>query len=243
MTPRLYCPQPLEVRTEFALPSAAAHHAARVLRLKTGDAVTLFNGEGGEFGARLIRIDARTVVAAVESKRAIERESPLAVTLAQGLATAERMDYVVQKSVEMGVAAILPLATARSVSRLDAARADRRLEHWRQVAIASCEQCGRNRLPLIHPLRDIEAWLREPSAAALRLLMSPEADDSLAALERPSGTVELLVGPEGGLTPEEATAATRAGFRAVRLGPRILRTETAALAMLAAVNALWGDWR
>nr|MDQ6924494.1 16S rRNA (uracil(1498)-N(3))-methyltransferase [Pseudomonadota bacterium] len=184
---------------------------------------------------------------------AVERESPLQVTLLQGLAGAERMDYVIQKAVEMGVATIAPVTMARSVTRLDAARAAKRAEHWRSVIVASCEQCGRNRLPLLHPLCDFDAALASPdypgadpgatTGAALSLVLSPGEGSSLTAFDRPSGAIRLLIGPEGGLAPEELAAAHRAGFRNVRLGPRVLRTETAGPAALAAMNALWGDWR
>lgn len=228
---------------EVALPGGAAHHAARVLRLAAGAAVTLFDGEGGECDARLIRVDGRGVVARVNVHRAVERESPLAITLVQGLATADRMDYAIRKAVELGVAAIVPVTTARSVSRLDRERALRRVEHWREIIVGACEQCGRNRLPAIGTPCDLLEWLRAPSNASSRLLPAPDAIQGLAQLARPEGTIEILVGPEGGLAPEESAAALGAGFRAVRLGPRILRTETVAPAALAAMNALWGDWR
>jgi len=249
MSPRLYCPTSLESDEVIDLPPAVAHHAARVLRLREGDAVTVFNGEGGEFEARLTRIEPRSVSAMVGKHHAVERESPLQVTLLQGLAGAERMDYVIQKAVEMGVAAIAPVTMARSVTRLDAARASKRAEHWRSVIVASCEQCGRNRLPLLHPLCVFDAALGSPadpgvtSGAALSLVLSPGEGSSLTAFDRPSGAIRLLIGPEGGLAPEELAAAQRAGFRSVRLGPRVLRTETAGVAALAAMNALWGDWR
>ena len=243
MTPRFFCRIPLAAGAEVALPKEAAHHAARVLRLVVGDALTLFDGEGGEYPARLCRIDGHTVVARVEAHSAIEREPSLSIVLIQCLASADRMDEAIRKSVEMGVAAIVPVVSARSVSRLDAGRALARVEHWRQVVVAACEQCGRNRLPRLDPVRDLREWLREPSASSLRLLAAPDAAHGLAQLPRPDGTIELLVGPEGGLAPHEAEAATAAGFRAVRLGPRILRTETAGPAVLAALNALWGDWR
>jgi 16S rRNA (uracil1498-N3)-methyltransferase len=249
MSPRLYCPTSLGSDEIIDLPAAVAHHAARVLRLHEGDPVTLFNGEGGESEARLTRIGSRSVSALVGQHHAIERESPLQVTLLQGLAGAERMDYVIQKAVEMGVAAIAPLTMARSVTRLDAARASKRAEHWRAVIVASCEQCGRNRLPLLHPLRDFDAALGSPddpgatTGAALSLVLSPGEGSSLTAFDRPSGAIRLLIGPEGGLTPEELAAAQRAGFRAAQLGPRVLRTETAGVAALAAMNSLWGDWR
>jgi 16S rRNA (uracil1498-N3)-methyltransferase len=245
MSPRLYCPTSLGSDELIDLPAAAAHHAARVLRLREGDPVTLFNGEGGESEARLARIGSRSVSAMVGKHHAVERESPLQVTLLQGLAGAERMDYVIQKAVELGVAAIAPVTMTRSVTRLDAARASKRAEHWRSVIVASCEQCGRNRLPLLHPLRDFDAALGSPDdpGAVLSLLLSPGEGKSLTAFERPSGAIRLLIGPEGGLAPDELAAAHRAGFRTVRLGPRVLRTETAGVAALAAMNALWGDWR
>ena len=253
MSPRLYCPTSLESDEVIDLPAAVAHHAARVLRLREGDPVTLFNGEGGESEARLTRIGSRSVSAMVGMHHAVERESPLQVTLLQGLAGAERMDYVIQKAVEMGVATIAPVTMARSVTRLDAARAAKRADHWRSVIVASCEQCGRNRLPLLHPLCDLDAALASPddpgadpgatTGAALSLVLSPGEGSSLAAFDRPSGAIRLLIGPEGGLAPEELAAAHRAGFRNVRLGPRVLRTETAGPAALAAMSALWGDWR
>ena len=253
MSPRLYCPTSLHSDEVIDLPAPVAHHAARVLRLREGDAVTLFNGEGGEFQARLTRVGSRSVSAMVGKHHAVERESPLQVTLLQGLAGAERMDYVIQKAVEMGVATIAPVTMARSVTRLDAARAAKRAEHWRSVIVASCEQCGRNRLPLLHPLCEFDAALGSPddpgadpgatTGAALSLVLSPGEGSSLTAFDRPSGAIRLLIGPEGGLAPEELAAAHRAGFRNVRLGPRVLRTESAGAAALAAINALWGDWR
>ena len=224
------------------LPAGPAHHAAHVLRLGSGAPITLFNGEGGEFPATL-EAGGRHVHARLGTRNEIERESPLHVTLVQGLAGVERMDYAVQKAVELGVAAIVPVETSRSVTRLAGTRAQKRCEHWRQIAIATCEQCGRNRVPEIRLPRAFREWLAEPSSSVLRVLLSPDATQSLAALEAPRGPVELLAGPEGGLAPEETAAALGAGFCGVRLGPRTLRTETAGVAALAAMNALWGDWR
>jgi len=231
------------------LPAAVAHHAARVLRLREGDAITLFNGEGGEFDARLSRVEPKSVLAAVGAHRVVERESPLDVTLMQGLASAERMDWVMQKAVELGVAAIAPITMARSVTRLDSARAAKRAEHWRSVIVASCEQCGRNRLPLLRPLGDFGAALVSPDAAspvivsdaALSLVLSPGEGRSLAKFDRPEGAIRVLIGPEGGLAPDELSAAKRAGFQPAIFGPRVLRTETAGIAVLAAMNVLWGD--
>ncbi len=243
MTARFYCPLPLAAGATIELPQGAAHHALRVLRLKPGDTITLFNGEGGEYAATLERADARAAVARIGAWRDVERESPLYITVVQGLASGERMDFALQKSVELGAAAVQPVATARSVTRLDAARADKRLAHWQQVAVSACEQCGRNRVPEVLPLQDLHDWLRAPTQASLRLLFAPDAEQAIGELDRPEGAIELLVGAEGGLTTDEAAAALRAQFRAVRMGPRVLRTETAALAALSALNALWGDWR
>jgi len=245
MTPRFFFPSPLTAGIEVALPPNVAHHAAQVLRLKRGDAVTLFDGEGGEYRAEVLNATSRAVEVVVSERNAVERESPFEVTLVQALIAAERMDHVVQKAVELGAVAIVPVASARSVTRLDRDRARRRVDHWRQIVIASCEQCGRNRLPVVHAPCDLGAWLTQPrpvSKAGSRLLLAPSATESLGHVA-PAASMEILVGPEGGFTPEEASAALAAGFCAVRLGPRILRTETAGPAMLAAMNALWGDWQ
>jgi len=250
MSPRLYCPMPLRTGEVIELPAAAAHHASRVLRLREGDAVTLFNGEGGEFDAKLARIEARRTTGAIGEHRAIERESPLNVTLLQGLAGPDRMDYAIQKAVEMGVAAIAPLTMARSVTRLDPERAARRALHWSSVIVAACEQCGRNRLPRLHPLsafadalEAMDGAAREGTSAALSLVLAPGDGIPLTKFERPLAAIRLLIGPEGGLTADEFAAAVGAGFRVASLGPRVLRTETAGAAALAAMNALWGDWR
>jgi 16S rRNA (uracil1498-N3)-methyltransferase len=243
MIPRFFFPAPLAAGIEVALPSNAAHHAAQVLRLARGDAVTLFDGQGGEYAGEIRSASSRAVDVVVTGHRTVDRESPLAVTLVQALIAAERMDQVVQKAVELGAVAIAPVMSARSVTRLDADRARRRVEHWRQIVVASCEQCGRNRLPAVHPPCELRAWLRQPSRAGARLLLSPSAGQSLTEFPRLSGTIDIMVGPEGGFSDEEDAAALAAGFRAVRLGPRVLRTETAGPSMLAAMNALWGDLR
>jgi len=234
---------PLVAGSEVTLPAHAAHHAARVLRLRKDDDVVLFNGGGGEFTARLARFEGSMVVASVARSIAIDRESPLATTLVQGVASSDRMDFAVQKAIELGVSEIQPVTTARSVVHLTEDRAEKRLDHWRQVAIATCEQCGRNRLPTIHRVRNYREWLANGSPAALRLLFIPDAGETLADIASPTGAIDLLVGPEGGLARDELEAALAAGFRALHLGPRILRMETAGLAALAAMNVLWGDAR
>lgn len=213
-----------------------------MLRLRPGDALALFDGEGGEFDATILRIQTPTVIARVGSHRDVDRESPLQVTLVQGLVGSDRMDWVVQKAVELGVSEIVPVTMARSVIRLDAPRAAKREAHWRSIAISACEQCGRTRIPRVHALCRFEDWIAAPASSGLRVFLAPAAATSLSAIRPPEGPIALLVGPEGGLTQEEADAALDAGFRAVRLGPRILRTETAPLAALSAMNALWGDW-
>lgn len=241
MATRLYCSQPLSGKTVTLAPEAA-HHALRVLRLRRGDAVILFDGNGGEWPGELIDL-AGEVAVSLSAWREVEREPALAVTLAQALLVGEKMDWALQKAVELGVAAIQPLATKRSVVRLNEERAEKRSRHWQRVAISACEQCGRNRLPLLAPLAplpDYLAGLGQPGAT--RLLLSPHGGQRLSALSRPAGAVTLLVGPEGGFEESEEEAARLVGFQAVSLGPRVLRTETAGLAALAAIMALWGDF-
>ncbi len=240
--PRFYVSAPLASGARLALPESAAHHAARVLRLRIGDAVTLFSGEGGEYGASIIAIGKRAVEVEIGAHLAIERESPLTIDLVQALSSGERMDATLQKAVELGVHSITPVMSERSVVRLQGERADRRAAHWQQVAVSACEQCGRNRVPEVRPLLSLTAFLSAPRPAALRWVLLPGADAALRDLPRPQQPIELLVGPEGGFSAAEAGRAQQAGFVPVRLGPRVLRTETAAPALLAAVQALWGDF-
>jgi 16S rRNA (uracil1498-N3)-methyltransferase len=227
----------------IALPAAAAHHLSRVLRAEAGAHVTVFGG-GVEFDAVISHVDRHGVSVKLGAGAAVSRESPLPCTLVQAISSGERMDYTLQKAVELGVATIQPIYSERSVVRLDERRAATRLAHWRQVATAACEQCGRNEVPAVEvPLEMIDwfAGLTVPAADELRLLLSPHAALRLAEFARPAA-VMLLAGPEGGFTGTEAELAVARGFAALRLGPRILRTETAALAALAALNTLWGDF-
>lgn len=241
--PRFYCPEPLQAGITVSLPENAARHAARVLRLGPGAMLTLFDGRGGEYEARIVTVRKDEVAAEVLSWQDSERESPLAVTLVQALQSGDKMDMTVQKAVELGVSAIQPVGSRRSVVRLEGDRALRRVEHWRGVAASACEQCGRNRVPDVGELKALDSWLGEaaPAPAVLRLMLSPKAERTLDRLP-PARQIELLVGAEGGLDPREMAAAEAAGFTAVRLGPRVLRTETAGLAVLAALQALWGDF-
>lgn len=217
---------------------------AHVLRLEPGDAVTLFDGRGMEYASIILRVARGEVTLDVAQGRMVDRESPLAITLAQGISSGERMDYTVQKAVELGVTTIQPLQTQRGIVRLDRTRAQKRCAHWRAIAVAACEQCGRNRMPQVLPVMALRDWLGQtaPDQGALRMLLAPDATVALKTLPRPSTGVTLVAGPEGGLTAEERGDAERAGFVAVRLGPRILRTETAALAAVSAMQLLWGDF-
>lgn len=243
---RFHCPRDLAPGARLTLPAEAAHHAIRVLRLKSGDPIGLFDGEGHEFSARITSIEGGTVWVAVEAAATNDREPPLKLVLLQGISSGERMDYTVQKAVELGVAEIWPLLAERSVVRLDRERAEKRRLHWQRVAIAACEQSGRSRVPPVHaPLRLADwlaTWRAQRQGNERALLLSPAGGARLAALGEPQGPVILLAGPEGGFTEAEAAAARHQGFLPVRLGPRILRTETAALAALAAIQALWGDF-
>lgn len=231
--------------SEVRLHPDAAHHAVRVLRLAVGEPVVLFDGLGGEFEARITRIDGGDVSVKTGAHLDVERESPLHIRLVQGLSSGDRMDITLQKAVELGVAAIQPVATERSVVKLKDERAQRRVEHWQNLVISACEQCGRNRVPEVLPLMSLPDWLaqldmRAPDDEA-RLLLSPAATVPLKALS-PVPRMTLLIGPEGGLSPAETQLAQSRGFKPVRLGPRILRTETAALATLSAIQAIWGDF-
>ena len=241
-SPRFYCPVPLRVGDCVVLPEAAARHAVRVLRLKVGAALTLFDGSGGEYAASIALVERDSVSAEVLAWREAECESPLAITLAQALQAGEKMDMTVQKAVELGVVRIVPLVSRRSVVRLEGERAERRVAHWQGVAASACEQCGRNRVPGVAPIAPIDHWLAQPAeGGVLRLMLAPDAEKTLDVLPRAT-RIELLVGAEGGLAPEEVSMAAVAGFVPIRLGPRILRTETAGLAALAAIHARWGDF-
>jgi 16S rRNA (uracil1498-N3)-methyltransferase len=238
---RVHVDAQLAQGARITLPISAAAHVRRVLRLEAGDGLTLFNGDGRDYPSRVAAIARGVVDVEVLGRAAARAESPLEITLVQGIARAERMDLVVQKSTELGVTAIVPVATARSVVRLDAGGRDRRATRWRGIAIAACEQCGRARIPSISRARTLAQWLAEPPGAGARLLLAPDADVELAAAARGLPAVELLVGPEGGLEHNERRAALDGGYRACRLGPRVLRSETAALAALAVLQAVAGD--
>ena len=237
---RLYCDLALSPGAEIALPEAVARHAVTVLRLQAGDTLKLFNGEGGEYRASLVAVSKREARVRLLEFDATERESPVDITLALGISAGERMDYSLQKATELGVTAIQPLATERSVVKLAGERADKRLQHWQHVVIAACEQCGRNRVPIVAPVQKLFVFLAAVARGKRLLLLSPDAATPLKRVPPAAGVV-LLIGAEGGLAPGEYQAAAASGFEPVSLGPRILRTETAPVAALAVLQALWGD--
>jgi 16S rRNA (uracil1498-N3)-methyltransferase len=236
VTPRFHCAVALGAHTALALPPGAARHV-QVLRMQPGDAITLFDGSGGEFAALVERMGRSEVAVQVGAHSAIEREAPRAVHLAVGMPANERMDWLVEKATELGVASIQPLMTAHGVLRLAGERAEKKRAHWEAIAIAACEQCGRNRVPVIHPVQPIGTWIAAPANDATRFVLSlAEGTRALAdardALEG-ERDVCVLSGPEGGLSAAEESDALARGFAPLTLGPRVLRAETAALAALA----------
>lgn len=240
---RIYFPGAIPDHGSCELTPAQAHHVVRVLRLAEGDPLTLFDGSGAVCDAVISRCTRDSVQLRVLARREENRESPLAVTLVQAVSSGERMDFTVQKAVELGVAAVQPVLSERCVVRLSGERARKRVAHWQAVAVAACEQCGRNRVPQVGELLPFAAWLEQACALpGQRILLAPGGETRLQALVPGAGQVTLLAGPEGGFTADETADVLRAGFVALQLGPRILRTETAALAALAAMQVLWGDF-
>ena len=227
--PRFHCPEPLHVGQQFALPPGPARHV-QVLRLQPGDALTLFDGRGGEYAARVEQMGRSDVQVVVEAHEAVEREAAVQVHLAVGMPANERMDWLVEKAAELGAASIQPLLAERSVLRLAGERARKKQAHWQGVAIAACEQCGRNRVPVVHAVQSLAAWV---AAAAPGLVLSLRGGSAPLQTITRAATLTLLSGPEGGLSPTEEDAAFARGWQPVQLGPRVLRAETAPLAALA----------
>ena len=240
---RLYVPGPLAAAGEVQLPEPAAAHVSRVLRLRPGDPLLLFDGSGADFRAELASLGGGRARACILERVPGLAESPLRVTLVQAVSRGERMDWTLQKATELGVRRIRPVFSARSVVRLDGDQAERRLRHWEAVVASACEQCGRSLLPVVEAPVDLERHLSTAPGAAVRLLLGPRSTDTLASRAAGLEEVELLIGPEGGLDDAETGAALVAGYVAVRLGPRVLRTETAGIAALAVLQALAGDLR
>jgi len=242
--PRFFVSMPLFAGTSCSLPEPVARHI-QVLRLQSGDPITLFNGEGGEYNATLIELGKKHAVAQLDGFAARELETPYRLTLAQGIAGGDKMDWLIEKAVELGVTRIVPLTALKSVVRLQGERAQKRRDHWQALTEAACEQCGRNRVPVVDPVSDLAGWLstlEEPHG--LRLMLSPRGAQRFDTLPpaAPETPVTILIGPEGGLSDSEEALATTYGFTPLGLGSRILRTETAGIALLAALAARWGGW-
>ncbi|MBE1299215.1 MAG: 16S rRNA (uracil(1498)-N(3))-methyltransferase [Alteromonadaceae bacterium] len=238
--PRLFVDQTLAVDEEIPLSKELSNYVVNVLRLKDASPVVLFNGDGNEYSAELEILSKRSVNVRVDSKLGISCESPLPIHLGQGISKGDRMDMVIQKSVELGVTEISPIITERCNVKLDDERWQKKQQHWQKIAISACEQCGRNVVPTIHAPITLAQWLSQ-STNQLRLTLNPTAEKRLARLDVPKEGIRVLIGPEGGLSDQEIFQAAETGFNDVSLGPRILRTETAALAVISILQANYGD--
>jgi 16S rRNA (uracil1498-N3)-methyltransferase len=242
-TARLYIPGPIPAGGDLLLPADRSHYASRVLRLRANDDVVLFDGSGSEFAASVRKISRDGVTVQVGEARERNVESPLEICLIQGISRGERMDMVVQKATELGVTRIAPVFTEFSIVRLDADKAEKRVQHWLKIAQGACEQCGRNVVPEIEAPRALGSRLETGEGReCTRILLHPRADGKLASLQGQCTRIDLLIGPEGGFSDAEYEQALAAGFAARALGPRLLRTETAAIVALAALQARWGDF-
>lgn len=240
--PRLYVGSQLAVTEAIILPPEVAHYVCNVLRLGAGDDVVLFNGMGGEYNATITAASRKQVQVTIHNFNAREAESTLSIRLIQGVSKGERMDLVVQKSVELGVARITPVFTEHGVVRLDAERQQKKTEHWRGIARSACEQCGRNRVPLVDEPESLKSWLSKNDCTDdVRLVLEPAATTTLRLLPPSMSGVTLLIGPEGGLSGAEMAQAESWGYKSISLGSRILRTETAAIAIVSALQTLYGD--
>jgi 16S rRNA (uracil1498-N3)-methyltransferase len=244
---RFYSAENLKIGAIIKLSENAATHATRVLRLNAGDKIKLFNGDGFDYTCELLSVKKSEVLAKVQLQLEVKNESPLNITLLQSISSGERMDYTIQKAVELGVNAIQPLSTERSVVKLSPERAQKRLEHWQNVVIAACEQCGRAKIPQVAIPMSLTAWLggnihAGAGDASLRILLNPIGAKQLSALPKTTQNIQLLIGAEGGLSQAEIDLAINHGFQSIVLGPRILRTETAAPTAIASMQTLWGDF-
>jgi len=242
---RIHLEHPLAVGQRLTLPEAASNHLSRVLRLAVGDECLLFNGDGHDYAARLVSAQKRSSDVEILACTAVANESPLAITLAQGIARGEKMDLILQKATELGVACIVPIITERTEVKLEGERSDKKKQHWQGVIAAACEQSGRARLPSLDEPTTLARYAAAETAN-IKLVLDPEGELSLSDLQisstPPQPNVALVIGPEGGLSERDLAALRAGGFRGVRIGPRILRTETAGLAAIAALQAMFGDW-
>jgi len=238
--PRIYHPEPIAAGSEIALSEEAANHVGRVLRMGTGQAIQLFDGSNQVFDANIIRADKKSVHVSIVRGEIDDRESPLHIHLGQVMSRGEKMEFTIQKSIELGVSLITPLFSERCGVKLDAERLNKKLQQWQKIAIAACEQCGRNRVPEIRPAMDLEAWCAEEEQG-LKLNLHPRASASINTLPLPVERVRLLIGPEGGLSADEIAMTARYQFTDILLGPRVLRTETTALTAITALQVRFGD--
>ena len=238
--PRFYCTQALVIGAVVTLPEHVAHHI-QVIRLSVGDTITLFNGEGGEYTATISTVEKKRVTAEIKIFEPREVELPYAITLAQALPEASKMDWIIEKAVELGVHAVQPLASQRCVVRLSAERATKKMQHWQGIVVAASEQSGRNRLTTLTEPADFNQWATQQDLH-VRIMLSPRAEQSLSdwARHHPPQSVALMIGPEGGFTDKEENLAIANGALMLSMGPRVLRTETAGLSAVAALNAVWG---
>ncbi len=240
---RFHSPAPLTIGEQVPLSDNAMAHAVKVMRLKAGDTLHLFCGDGFDYQCTLTSIEKKSAWVTVLGRSFIRNESPLKIRLLQGISSGDRMDYTLQKAVELGVSEIFSLSTERSVTKLSGDRAEKRVEHWQGVVIAACEQSGRAVVPKVHAPLTLAQWLAQfGDASSLNILLNPEGAKRLTDLEAPNTPVNMLIGPEGGLSPAEIALANQHQFQSLLLGPRILRTETAALTALACMQAVWGDF-
>lgn len=240
---RVFCDAALASGLELELAPASAYRLARVLRMREGAIIAVFDGKGTEFHARITKLDTNKAVLRLLERISRDSESALDITLVQGISRGERMDWTLQKATELGVTAIVPVLSARSVVRLDEHQASRKQAHWHGIVSAASEQSGRTRIPCLAQPVALLDYLADSAKEGLRALLSPSAQTALAGVAGAPGRIELLIGPEGGLSDEEAIVAQEVGFTPVHLGPRVLRTETAAVVALSILQSLWGDLR
>lgn len=240
-TTRIYTDLDLVTEEIFRLPETAGHHVSRVLRMRIDDSLILFNGKGGEYSANILSVQKSNVEVKVSSFSEIERESPIQIELAQGLSKGEKMDFTIQKAVELGVNKIVPLITSYSNVRQNEKQFEKKLDHWRKVITSACEQCGRNQIPELDDITKLIDWMPNNNSD-LKIILDPEVNSSLADLSNDIKSISLVIGPEGGLSSSEIQYLKNNGFMGIRLGPRILRTETAALAAVSALQNRFGDY-
>ncbi|MGJ0624294.1 16S rRNA (uracil(1498)-N(3))-methyltransferase [Xenorhabdus bovienii] len=238
--PRIYHPEQLSVETEIYLSDEAANHVGRVLRMSNGQPLQLFDGSNQVFDAVLIETNKKTVKVSITDGKLSDHESPLNLHLGQVMSRGEKMEFTIQKSVELGVNTITPLLSERCGVKLDAERLEKKLQQWKKIVISACEQCGRNRIPEIRPVMSLEAWCAE-NDGSLKLNLHPRASQSINTLPLPVEKVRLLIGPEGGLSAEEIEMTANHQFTDILLGPRVLRTETTALTAITALQVRFGD--